>query len=121
VVLPALAVLKGNRVTVPLECTVSCKGTAELELLSGAQDAKRLAFAGLAKPVFAKFKFHLAAHRLTKVSVKVSRSALADFAHAPATIVELSVTLKGKAAHGTYASMMTISHGKAPAQHSRRT
>jgi hypothetical protein len=120
VVLPALAVLKGDRVTVPLECTVRCQGTGTLELLGSTQNAK-LVSAGLAKPVFAKFKFRLVARRLTKVSVKLSRGALADFAHAKATIVELSVTLNGKAAHGTYASMMTISHGKAPAQHSTRS
>ena len=119
-VLPALAVLKGDRVTVPLECTVRCQGTGTLELLGSTQNAK-LVSAGLAKPVFAKFKFRLVARRRTKVSVKLSRGALADFAHAKATIVELSVTLNGKAAHGTYASMMTISHGKAPAQHSTRS
>ena len=95
----------------PLECTVRCKGTGTLELLTAVPGVKK---------VLAHFKFNLAAHATANVTVKLSKAATKLFAHHPPAIIGVAVSLKGPSVHGTYAATVTIAKKKAPTQHSRR-
>jgi hypothetical protein len=108
VVLPALGVLTTSQVTLPLECTVRCKGSGTLELLTAS---------GGASTVLAHFKFNLGAKAITSLSVTLSRAAQKRFAHKKTVTIGFAVTLKGPSVHGSYASTVTITRGKPPTQH----
>lgn len=78
--LPVFGVFAGGHITLPLRCTVRCHGTGTLMLLNAAGASR----------TSAHFKFHLAAHKLASLRIRLSAAARKLVAHQQATTVELT-------------------------------
>jgi hypothetical protein len=121
--LPALAVLSGNQVTVPILCTESCSGTGTLSLMAaGKASAGKRATARATKTpgLLARFSFHAKAKGTDNVRITLSSKARAALGHKYPVTVELFVKVTVGRSHQSYTTTMDIARGKAPTQHAPR-